>query len=106
MADVSGGSAGESGISQPEVDWLGELLQSGSNGIVMKAGNPPVRFDEREVETEQGTAIEAPDPERASKALLSTQECQALAEIANVGNECCSHQGAPHQADVRHRQRL
>jgi hypothetical protein len=29
------------------------------------AGNPPVRFDEREVETEQGQASEAPANERA-----------------------------------------
>ena len=29
------------------------------------AGKPPVRFDEREVETEHGEAIEAPANERA-----------------------------------------
>ena len=29
------------------------------------AGNPPVRFDEREVETEHGNASEAPADERA-----------------------------------------
>jgi len=29
------------------------------------AGNPPVRFDEREVETEHGVADEAPADERA-----------------------------------------
>ena len=29
------------------------------------AGNPHVRFDERDVETEHGTAIEAPADERA-----------------------------------------
>jgi hypothetical protein len=29
------------------------------------AGNPPVRFDEREVETEHGEANEAPADERA-----------------------------------------
>jgi hypothetical protein len=32
------------------------------------AGNPPVRFDEREVETEHGRAIEAPADERAGPA--------------------------------------
>jgi hypothetical protein len=31
------------------------------------AGNPPVRFDERDVETEQGTAREAPANERAGQ---------------------------------------
>ncbi len=36
------------------------------NGLVREpdAGNPPVRFDEREVETEHGLASEAPTNER------------------------------------------
>jgi hypothetical protein len=31
------------------------------------AGKPPVRFDERDVETEYGQAIETPADERAGK---------------------------------------
>jgi hypothetical protein len=54
------------------------------NGILVRepdAGNPPVRFDEREVETEHGEDRRAPADERAGNSYASPEPPRHLSTL-------------------------